>query len=192
MTGKTHDIAAFGGLIIAASLMPARPITLATVVAVFLANQIGGIAPDIDQPTAPLWRLLPIGGVVGRFADNVLGGHRGLSHSLLGLGLFGWLVDRLLAFFHPLFPTVDNHLVWLAFMIGMLSHLIMDTFTKEGVVWLLPLPVKWGVPPWRAWRITTASWVEHFVVVPILLIATLWLVNAYYSHLLASFRSLKP
>lgn len=191
MIGRTHDIAAFGSLVIAASLMEPRPLRFATVVAVFIANQIGGVAPDIDQPTAPLWRLLPITGFIGRYADNVLGGHRGLSHSILGLGLFGFVVNWLLIFFQPLFPSVEIHLVCLAFMIGMVSHLIMDTFTKDGVRWLLPVPIKIGIPPLKTWRITTGSWVENFITTPLLVVISLWLIYAHYDHFLDIFSSLK-
>jgi membrane-bound metal-dependent hydrolase YbcI (DUF457 family) len=55
-------------------------------------------------------------------------------------------------------------------MIGMLSHLVMDTLTKEGVPWFLPIPIKLGFPPKKAWRITTGKWVETWVVFPLLLV----------------------
>jgi len=55
-------------------------------------------------------------------------------------------------------------------MIGILSHLVIDTFNKEGVPWLLPIPIKIGLPPVRAWRVTTDSWAENWFVFPGLII----------------------
>ncbi|MGH7240683.1 MAG: metal-dependent hydrolase [Candidatus Saccharimonadales bacterium] len=180
MTARTHDLAAFTALALVVAVHPLHEITLSTLLVALLANQIGGIAPDIDQPTAPFWRNLPIGKIFGKFVDKLLGGHRFLSHSLLGLVLFAYLMKLLLAVLHPLMLHVDTQLVWDAFVVGMLSHLVMDSFTKEGVPWLLPLPFKIGVPPIKALRITTGKFGEHFIVFPLLLIATVWICSAHY------------
>ena len=91
MTGRTHDLAAFTAISFVVILQPSHSISLATGLVALVANLIGGIAPDIDQPTAPFWRNLPIGGVVGRGFDSLLGGHRFLSHSLIGAAIFGFL-----------------------------------------------------------------------------------------------------
>jgi inner membrane protein len=171
MKARTHDVAAATALLGAVVVMPDPPtITLATAVAVIIANQFGGIVPDIDQPTAPLWRNLPIGGIFGRMVAKMLGGHRFITHSLLGVALAGFLFNMLLALLHPIMPSVQTELVWWAFMIGMVSHLIMDTFTKEGVPWLLPLPIKIGLPPLRRFRITTGTWSESFITLPLLVV----------------------
>ena len=92
MTARTHDLGAITALGLITLIAPPQSITLSTALLAILANQIGGIAPDIDQPTAPLWSNLPSGSVIGRVVDKVLGGHRFLSHSLLGVVLFGFLV----------------------------------------------------------------------------------------------------
>lgn len=180
MTAKTHDLAAVTALGIVVLARPLESMTLATVLVSLLANQIGGIAPDIDQPTAPFWRNLPVGKFLGKIFDKLLGGHRFLSHSILGTALFGFLGNALLHFIHPLMPHVNIGFVWWAFMIGIVSHLIMDTLTKEGVPWLLPIPVKFGVPPLRALRITTGKAGEFFVIFPLLLIFNIWLYSAHY------------
>jgi membrane-bound metal-dependent hydrolase YbcI (DUF457 family) len=80
-------------------------------------------------------------------------------------------------------PRVDTDLVWWAFMIGFLSHLVMDSFTKEGVPWLLPIPWKFGLPPIRRLRITTGKWVEHFVILPALILLATWLVAHNYPEI---------
>jgi len=81
MTARTHDLAAITALGIAVLLDPPQAVRLSTVLLAILANQIGGIAPDIDQPTAPFWRNLPEGHFAGKFFGKMLGGHRFLSHS---------------------------------------------------------------------------------------------------------------
>jgi inner membrane protein len=181
---RTHDLAAITGLVAVVIVMsPLPPMSLATIIAAIFANQLGGIAPDIDQPTAPFWRNLPIGGLFGKFFGRMLGGHRFLTHSLLGLALMGFLTHWLLTFLHPIIPNVQIDLVWWAFMIGMISHLVMDSFTKEGVPWLLPIPVKFGFPPLRRLRITTGKTLEKFVVLPLLVVVLIATIALYYPEL---------
>lgn len=185
MTGRTHDLAAFTALGVVVLSQPPRTVTLVTAMVAVLANLIGGIVPDVDQPTAPFWRNLPVGRYFGRIFSAVHGGHRFVTHSLLGLALFGFGAHWLLVALHPVMSSVDIDLVWGAFMIGMVSHLIMDTFTKEGVPWLLPLPVKFGVPPLRRLRLTTDHFIEKFIVFPLLLLFNAVLYFANYDKLLA-------
>jgi inner membrane protein len=185
MTGRTHDLAAITALgAVYLVLTPTQTLTLATVLVAILANQIGGIAPDIDQPTAPFWRNLPIGGPIGRAFDKLLGGHRFLTHSLLGVILFGLLTHWLLQLLHPIMPTIDSQVVWIAFMIGLISHLVMDMFTKEGVPWLLPVPIKFGLPPLRQLRITTGKASETFVVLPGLIGINFLLYSTHYNQVI--------
>jgi len=185
MTARTHDLAAITALGLIVWAHPPGNLTLGTALAAILANQIGGIAPDIDQPTAPFWRNLPVGKFFGRIFDRLLGGHRFLSHSLLGVAIFGFLASLLLHFLHPIMPHIDIRLVWDAFIIGMLSHLVMDSFTKEGVPWLLPIPFKFGLPPLRKFRITTGKRAESLVVFPLLLVVDIWLCSSNYDALTA-------
>ncbi len=181
-------MAAITALGVVALTQPLRPMTLATVLVAVFANLMGGIAPDIDEPTAPLWRNLPIGGVVGRIVDRLLGGHRFITHSLVGVALLGWLVWWLLSVLQPIMPRVDIHVVWWAFIIGVGSHLVMDTFTKEGVPWLLPIPFKFGLPPLRFLRITTGKAVENLVVLPGLLGFAGWFCYLHYDRVLLLLR----
>ncbi len=185
MTARTHDVAALTALALVVVVHGAPQMSLSTLLVALLANQIGGIAPDIDQPTAPFWRNLPVGKFFGKFVDRLLGGHRFLSHSLVGVALFGFLASWLLHFLHPLMVHVDTPLVWQAFMIGMLSHLVMDTLTKEGVPWLLPIPVKLGVPPLKALRITTGKAGEFLLVLPLLILANIWIAASHYASIVA-------
>jgi inner membrane protein len=183
MTGRTHDLAAITALGIVVLAEPLHAMTLSTALLTVLANQIGGIAPDIDQPTAPLWRNLPIGKIVGKVTDKFLGGHRFLTHSILGLILFSALAALVLKFLHPLLLHTNELYIWWGFVIGMFSHLVMDTFTKEGVPWLLPLPVKFGFPPFKEFRVTTGKRVETFVVFPALIVLDVVLCFSHYHEL---------
>jgi len=187
MTARTHDLAAATALAVAVLVWAPESIRLSTLLIALLANQLGGITPDIDQPTAPLWRNLPEGHFIGKAFGKLLGGHRFISHSLLGLGLFAYLSNLLLHFLHPLMPHVDIRLVWWSFLIGYISHLVMDSLTKEGVPWLLPIPFKFGVPPLRSLRVTTGKAMETFVVLPVLVAINVWLFANHYAtfiHLL--------
>jgi inner membrane protein len=186
MTARTHDLAAITAFGIIVVVQPIRTVTVATALVAVLANQLGGIAPDIDQPTAPFWRNLPIGKFFGKGVDKLLGGHRFITHSLLGLLLFGvgfrWLLDIL----HPIMPKTDIHIVWWAFIVGMISHLVLDTFTKEGVPWLLPIPFKFGIPPVKSLRITTGKLGEKLLFAAILAL-DFWYCSTHYQHLVSIF-----
>jgi inner membrane protein len=174
MKARTHDLAAITAFGVMVLSQPSKTMSLATALVAVVANQLGGIAPDIDQPVAPFWRNLPIGGFFGRVIGKMLGGHRFITHSILGLVLFGFGTKALLAFLHPIMPGIDADFVWWAFMIGMLSHLVMDTLTKEGVPWLLPIPIKFGFPPLKAMRITTGKAGEGVIFLLILLFGVLY------------------
>jgi inner membrane protein len=185
MTARTHDLAAIAVLAVAVLAYDPSSLTLSTVLVALLANQLGGITPDIDQPTAPLWRNLPEGHFFGKVFGRLLGGHRFISHSLLGFALFAWLCNLLQHFLHPIMPHVDIQLVWYAFMLGYLSHLVMDSFTKEGVPWFLPVPYKFGFPPLSKFRVTTGKRLEAFVVFPVLLLFVTWLFASHYNSYVA-------
>lgn len=184
MTGRTHDLAAFTALSVIVLSQPIRTVSLATAIVALFANLIGGIAPDADQPTAPFWRNLPVGKYFGKMFGAVNGGHRFLTHSLLGVAIAGLALHFLLIFLGPVLGTVDTGLVWWAFIIGMLLHLVMDTFTKEGVPWLLPIPIKFGLPPIRAFRIKTGKFTETFGVFPALLVFNAFWFGAHYQQIL--------
>jgi inner membrane protein len=184
MTGRTHDLAAISALSLVVLVEPIRTITLSTAIIAVFANLIGGITPDIDQPTAPLWRNLPVGKYFGKVFDKLSGGHRFLTHSVLGLAIFGVLAHFILVFLSPIIHNTDTGLVWWAFMIGIFSHLVMDSLTKEGVPWLLPIPVRFGFPPLKKLRIRTGHLAEKLFVFPLLVVLDLVLFLSNHSKIL--------
>ncbi len=183
MTGRTHDLAAFTALTFIVATIPLQKISLATGLVAIAANMLGGIAPDIDQPTADLWHRIPVGGIVGRIVDPFLGGHRFISHSIIGIGLFGFAWYYFLQLIKGIL-LVDMNVVWWAFMIGFVSHLVMDTFTREGVPWLLPIPYRFGIPPIKLLRIQTGGFIEKGIIFPGLLLLTGYIVYMHYGKFL--------
>ncbi len=189
MTGRTHDLAAFSGLLIAFMSSNLASVSLVTLFLSLLFNQVGGILPDIDQPTAPFWRNLPIGHFIGKIVDKVLlGGHRFLTHSLLGVMFFGLLFYAILLFIKSIIGGVDLNIIFFSFIIGLLSHLLLDSFTKEGIPLLLPVTKKFGFPTNKRFRITTGKFVEHLVVVPIIIILDIVMIYSDHSTIINFFR----
>lgn len=183
MTGRTHDLAAFTALTYTITTQPLLHMSLATVIVAFSANMIGGLTPDIDQPTGALWHKLPAGTVFGKLFAPLLGGHRYISHSLLGIVLFGVLSKLFLQVISSVL-LVNMQVVWISFMIGYLSHLLMDTLTKEGAPWLFPIPFKFGFPPFKALRIKTGGLIEKAVIFPTLIFITAFVFYTNYGKFL--------
>ncbi len=183
MTGRTHDLTAFTALTYVLVTHPLHEMTLATALVAFSANMVGGLAPDIDQPTAALWRRIRAGSIIGKIIQPLLGGHRYISHSIIGIFLFGFVTRTLLTMMQSVL-IVDMDVVWWAFMIGFLSHLAIDTFTKEGVPWLFPIPFRFGIPPLKFLRMKTGGIVEKSFVFPVLLLINIYLVYLHYGKVL--------
>lgn len=185
MTERTHDLAALTALTISIVVLPMGTMSLGTLTVALLANQIGSAVPDFDQPTAEFYRELPAGSLIGKLFAPLLGGHRFISHSLLGMFFIGWGFQVILGYIHN-FLLVDMNIVWWAFMLGFASHLIMDSFTKEGVPWLFPLPYRLGIPPFKFLRVTTGKFVEKFLIYPSLVLINGYIIYEYYD-LITSF-----
>lgn len=186
MTGRTHDLAAFTALSFIIATHPLPNISYGTAIVAFGANMIGGLTPDIDQPTASLWHKIPAGTVFGKLISPFLGGHRFISHSIFGIVLFGFIANYSLQLArHTL--VVDIPIVWWSFMIGYISHLVMDTFTREGVPWLFPVPMKIGIPPFAFLRIKTGGFIEKAIVFPALILCNVYIYYTYRAIFLTFF-----
>lgn len=175
MLARTHDLFAFGTLLTAAVYFPPQSLGAATVIVAIIANIIGALLPDIDQASNRLWDLLPGGNLIGEVLKNLFGGHRAVTHSVIGVvvvyKLIAWLIPQLL---NPNF--VDSQLVVVALMIGYVSHLVLDGLTEEGLPLMFPLKINFGFPPIKSWRIKTGKWFENWVVFPAIIIyLIIWL-----------------
>jgi inner membrane protein len=183
-------MAAFTALSYVLVTTPPEKITLATALVAFSANMIGGLAPDIDQSTARLWHELPAGSIVGKIISPLMGGHRFISHSLVGVFLAGVIAKVVLNLMSSVL-LVDMHLVWWAFMIGVISHLFMDLFTHEGVPLFFPIPIRIGFPPLSFLRMKTGGVVEKAFVFPVLIFINGFLYYTNYHVVLDFLKSLK-
>jgi inner membrane protein len=140
------------------------PVGLPALIGFLVAALIGGTAPDLDKPKRWWARLL---------AHTAFGGHRHLSHSLIGLilaSVIAAIALRQIASALGVSPTP----AFLGFVAGYVSHLVLDSLTVEGVPWLFPIPLYLGFPPVSNLRIRTGSLVEQFLVMPALLALISW------------------
>ena len=188
MTGRTHDLVASTELSAVVAPHPIGSMTLATAFVAFTANMLGALAPDIDQSTGALWKKVRFGAILGKLLYPIFGGHRHISHSILGLVLFG-VVSKLFLILISNVLIVDIEIVWWAFMLGVVSHLVSDTFTHSGVPWLFPIPVKLGIPPIKALRFHTGSFVEKGIVFPGLILTNMWIFYAYHKDIIEFLRT---
>jgi inner membrane protein len=176
MTSRTHDIIAFSALITAAAYFPPHELNVLTMFAALVGSVVGSLVPDLDQGTNRLWELLPVGKFTGHFLRRLLLEHRTISHSFLG----GFIFYNILVFviprlFNPIY--VNTGVLVTAIMIGYISHLIADMFTKDGIPLFFPLPYKIGIPPAKSMRITTGGFVEKFIIFPGVLVYIFWIVT---------------
>ena len=82
---------------------------------------IGSLLPDIDHPKSILGRYFKV--------FNWMFQHRGFFHSVFFLVLVG-------LFFYLIFGS------WIytyALLLGFVSHLVIDMFTKQGIMFLNPV-----------------------------------------------------
>lgn len=191
MTSRTHDLATFTALnilFVTGVISLFYSVSLATVIVAIGVCFLGGITPDIDQPTSAFWHKLPAGTILGKLVKPFLGAHRHLSHSILGLIVFGWVAKTLLVLAsHSL--LVDMNIVWLGFMLGLVVHLIMDSFTHDGVPWLFPIPFHFGFPPIKMLRLKTGGFIEKVIVFPGLILLNGFLFYRFYPTYLNFFHS---
>lgn len=190
MTGRTHDLAAFTALNLAIIYLSMPQMSLATAIIAFGMCFIGGLAPDLDKPTSGFWDKIPAGSFFGRILQPFLGKHRHFSHSVLGFCLFSWLLKTLLTLISQII-LVDMNIVWWGFVIGYLSHIIMDLLTIEGVPLLLPINYHFGFPPFKFLRIKTGKLMEKLLVFPGLITINIYLIYINYGKYLQFLKSLK-
>ncbi len=184
MTGRTHDLAAFTALNIAfLAYQPFPDMTLATVLTAVGANMIGGLLPDIDNGTSDIWDKMRGGNILAKFIQPLVGKHRMISHSILGMAIIGYILNYLLSWMGT-FLLVDMEIIWWSVMIGFISHLVTDSMTKQGVPWLFPIPFRFGIPPFEFMRMKTGGFIENFIVVPGMIIFNTYVIYSNYDQYL--------
>lgn len=175
MTSRTHDVFAFASLTTVAVTYPPTSLNVITFTSSLVGCIIGSLLPDIDQASNRLWDLIPAGHLVGKLARIILRSHRTLSHSLLGIFLFYKVIGLILfKLLNPAYINID--IVYTSIMVGFLSHLLLDSFTEEGLPLFFPIKWKIGFPPIASWRIKTGKWFEKFIVFPGIIVYLFWFV----------------
>ena len=138
MTSRTHDLTTLTALNLVLVTQPLPQLSLATAVVSRSACFLGGLLPDIDEPTSEFWQRVPAGRFFGELLRGFIGSHRQITHSLLGLTIAGFITRYILYLFSESF-LIDMDLVWNSFMIGYIPHLIVDSLTKEGIPLFFPI-----------------------------------------------------
>ncbi|MEC3226116.1 metal-dependent hydrolase [Bacillus thuringiensis] len=169
MKYKTH---------ITTSLAVALPVLASTgnlTVGNVIAVSFGALLPDIDEQHS--W----IGRRTRGVSDlmNTVFGHRGITHSLLGLVLV--LIPILFAVgMTPL--SFTNGMCIFA---GYFLHLVEDSFSKKGIKWLLPLSNKTFQSGFNIIYYSYNGIAEKII----LMISTIVVVCELYSYGIVSFQS---
>ena len=140
----THTIGGVGAglLVIAATSYGSGEVAQA---AVMSGAVIGSLFPDIDHSKSYISHKVPI----ASFAASTVFKHRDFLHSPLFIILAGAFLT---AGSKALLSGVQLQLAsqFLAgFLSGMLSHIILDTFNKQGIPWLWPLKKRFRLLPIR-------------------------------------------
>jgi len=188
MTARTHDIIAFTSLVTVSVYFPPDKLNLMTLFSAIIAADLGALIPDMDQAGNRIWDLLPAGQTVGKIFRRIFYKHRTITHSLLGLyGIYKGLEFILPKIFNTGF--IDPKIILFSVMVGYISHLIADSFTKEGLPLFFPLPVDIGIPPIKAFRIKAGGTVEKFIVFPAVLIYFIWFIYTKQPSLVALLQS---
>jgi len=182
MTYKTH--LSMGILFSSIAFLSVEKIELSPALAtiLFFSTLLGASVPDLDTPTGGLWQKIPAGSILSRIVRPVfIGGHRHLSHSLIGMGIFTWLFWLLL----KLLGLSTINLELSAFVLGFTSHLFADSLTEDGVPLLFPLDYHFGIPPdpFQKIRIKTGQWFENLVFYPLVNLAILFSLYYYYINI---------
>lgn len=112
---------------------------------------VSALVPDLDSPRSKLGRdIAPVSWTAGKIF-----GHRGVTHSLLGAAVAGFMFSVLTHYVNPAW------LVWLPwkkmifqnltvlFLAGYLSHLVADCLTREGCPLFWPIKKRFKIPLMR-------------------------------------------
>ena len=145
---KTHNLIALASLLTLAVYYPPATLNIATVCVCFIGNVVGSLMPDMDQAANDLWDMLPAGNLIGKILRTILVGHRTISHSIVGT----LLTYKILLVLTPKILNssyINTSLVIASVMIGVISHILADSLTKEGIPLFFPITIKIGIPSAR-------------------------------------------
>ena len=122
MTYKTHFVGGVCATALTSVVMPVENMVVVSAVSAFSA-----LLPDIDIEGS---KVNNKAGIVGKGVSSVFN-HRGFIHTPI-----------LYIVLYMLMSIVLPKAVCLGFLIGTLSHLVLDTFNYKGIMWLYPFTKK--------------------------------------------------
>lgn len=181
--GRTHALIGVSSLWLLTFIPNVlTPDTLAPLAA---CAALGALLPDLDARSSTvkylsIARIQPFAPVAVILSRDL--GHRGATHSLMGLGVFAVLILPI-GFFYQ-WP------LWTALSLGYISHLAADACTKSGIPFLHPNRKRYHLLP-RDWRFTTGSLAED-ALVPIIALAILFLLFSQLRQLQTTPFSIQP
>lgn len=141
----------------------------------FHASYIGSLFPDIDMKSSFISKRYPF--IAKKFGKKCR--HRGFTHSFLSLFLF-------ILFFEVAYIITDKNIIMfcvgLGFILGYISHMILDLLTSEGIELFNPwrinlhiLPIKTGSKAEKYLNKSLKIFITFLIVYNIIL-----LINAHY------------
>ena len=156
MNGKTHLLTGIAAGVLLSRYDPE------TKVAIITAASIGSLLPDIDHPRALISSFIP-GGFIFSW---IMGGHRGITHTILAGFVAGGLA----------YLITDHWYIALALAVGWFTHLLGDMLTPSGVPLLLPFQWRMRLLP-RSLLQVIAPLIEAGVALTAFIIAALILLE---------------
>ena len=129
----------------------------------FAIASVSALEPDIDSKNSLASKMFgPISQAASYVVRTLFGGHRKITHSLLGFGLVALV---LLALVHWL-PVIP---IWIAaaVLIGWASHVLADMTTKVGCPLLWPI----NMHNYGLHLVTTGKNAERYFIHPLSVVA---------------------
>ena len=134
MTAKTHIL---GGVLAGELLCAAASAPVDNAAVLLAAAAAGALLPDIDHHNSKVSRSSKAGRVASSVAC-ALTTHRGVIHTPVFILLCGAVLGAL-SFFADGLP---GGALIAGLLVGMLSHLVLDSLNPSGIMWLWPVSRK--------------------------------------------------
>lgn len=90
----------------------------------------GSLLPDIDNKNSLINKLLPIN--LSKYFV-----HHGICHSLIGWLIF-CLISLIILFPIICYVKLIGTMIYLGLIIGYFLHLLEDSFSRSGIIWMYP------------------------------------------------------
>ena len=172
MTWPTHTLFCISTLWLLATVPP--EILQVNMGVLAAAAAFGALMPDLDASESKIKHLKIPNTQIKPFMLPALivsrsDQHRGLLHSLAGLGMMTLFVLPASFFF--------GWAVAVAFLLGYTSHLVADSATKSGIRLLYPRVQRFHLLP-AQWRFATGSFAEETLFMPLALCCVVLLLRS--------------